>query len=69
MSWRPIGRYIEQIPRMLLALLVLLSAWLVIVVFALILCASARRTDREISGEGMAPVIDIQSALTRKHVA
>ena len=54
---------------MLLALLVLLSVWLVIVAFALVLCASARRTDREISGEGMAPVIDIQSALTRKHVA
>ena len=52
---------------MSLVLLVLLSAWLVIVTFALILCAAARRTDDEI-GEP-APVIDIQSVLTRKHVA
>ena len=54
---------------MLLVLLVLLSAWLVIVAFALLLCAAARRTDSEISGDDLAPVIDIRSVLTRKHVA
>jgi hypothetical protein len=54
---------------MSLVLLVLLSAWLVIVAFALLLCAAARRTDDEISGEDLAPVIDIQSVLGRKHVA
>jgi len=48
-------------------LLVLLSAWLVIVAFALLLCAAARRTDSEIVDP--APVIDIRSVLTRKHVA
>src|SRR4029079_3333773 len=68
-SWRPTGRYTEQVPRMSFVLLVLLSAWLVIVAFALLLCAAARRTDSEISGDDLAPVIDIRSVLTRKHVA
>jgi hypothetical protein len=49
--------------------LLILCAWLVVVVFALLLCASARRTDREIAATDLAPVIDLTSALARKHVA
>ena len=49
--------------------LVLISAWFVIAVFALILCLAARRTDREIAATDLVPVIDIQAFATRKHVA
>ena len=49
--------------------LVILCAWLVVVVFALLLCAAARRTDREIASADLAPVIDLTSALARKNVA
>ena len=51
--------------------LVLISAWLVIAVFAFILCVAARRTDRELASADLAPVIDINAASLagRKHVA
>ena len=51
--------------------LIVLCAWLVIAIFAVILCMAARRTDRELTGTDLAPVIDIQAASLagRKHVA
>ena len=51
--------------------LLILCAWLVVVVFALLLCLSARRTDEEIAGADLAPVIDIHagSLASRQHVA
>ena len=51
--------------------LVVLCTWFVIVVFAVVLCMAARRTDREVTGTDLAPVIDIQAASLagRKHVA
>ena len=54
-----------------IVLLVLLCAWLLVIVFAVLLCAAARRTDEEIAGTELAPVIDIQAAALagRKHVA
>ena len=52
-----------------LLLLIVLGAWLLIITFAVMLCAAARRTDEEIAGTELAPVIDIKSTLARKHVA
>ena len=51
--------------------LIVLCSWFVIALFAVILCMAARRTDREISGADLAPVIDIHAASLagRKHVA
>ena len=49
--------------------LVVICAWLLVVAFALLLCVAARRTDREIASADLAPVIDLTSALARKHVA
>jgi hypothetical protein len=49
--------------------LILICAWLVVALFALLICAAARRTDREIDSADLAPVIDFTSALARKHVA
>ena len=53
---------------MSIALLVLLGTWLLIVAFAVLLCAAARRTDDEISASELAPVIELPT-LTRKSVA
>ena len=52
-----------------LVLLIVLGTWLLIVAFAVLLCAAARRTDDEIAGTELAPVIDINSSLARRHVA
>ncbi len=52
-----------------LFLLVILSAWLLVIAFAVLLCVAARRTDDEIAGTELAPVIDIKSSLARQHVA
>jgi hypothetical protein len=49
--------------------LVVICVWLLVAVFALLLCAAARRTDREIASADLAPVIDLTSALSRQHVA
>ena len=52
-----------------IVLLILFSAWLLVIVFAVMLCAAARRTDDEIAGTELAPVVDIKSYLAHKHVA
>ena len=52
-----------------IVLLVLLSAWLLVIVFAVMLCAAAHSTDDEIPGAELAPVVDIKSSLAHKHVA
>jgi hypothetical protein len=54
-----------------LLLIVILSAWLLFAAVALVLCLAARRTDEEIAGAELAPVIDIQagSLASRQHVA
>ena len=52
-----------------IVLLVLLSAWLLVIVFAVMLCAAARHTDDEIAGTELAPVIDIKTSVARQHVA
>jgi hypothetical protein len=52
-----------------IVLLVLLCAWLLVIVFAVLLCTAARRTDDEIAGTELAPVIDIKSSLARQNVA
>jgi len=45
-----------------LLVLVILCAWVLIVAIALLLCLAARRTDDEIAGADLAPVIEIRSA-------
>jgi hypothetical protein len=47
---------------MLLLLPVLLTAWLLVALAAVALCAHARRLDEEIAESELAPVIDIRSA-------
>ena len=51
--------------------LVALSAWLILVAFAVILCVAARRTDQEIATADLAPVIDLKAAAltSKQHVA
>jgi hypothetical protein len=41
--------------------------WLAVVAFALLLCIAARRTDAEIAGVELAPVIDIHMATLSRH--
>ena len=50
--------------------LLILSAWLLVLGFAVVLCVSARRTDEELGTE-LAPVVDLQSRrfTSRQHVA
>ena len=54
-----------------LFVLIILCAWLLFAAVALMLCLAARRTDEEIAGTELAPVIDIRagSLASRQHVA
>jgi hypothetical protein len=50
--------------------LVILCVWIAAAAFALLLCVAARRTDEDLAGTDLAPVIDISAALSsRRHVA
>jgi hypothetical protein len=54
-----------------LFLLVILCAWVAVAAVAVMLCLAARRTDEEIAGRDVAPVIDLQARRfsSRQHVA
>ncbi len=56
---------------LLVLVLVILSVWLLVAAVAVVVCLAARRTDEEIAGADLAPVIDIQagSLASRQHVA
>jgi hypothetical protein len=47
---------------------ILLAVWLLVIVAAMLLCLSARRTDAELARGDLAPVIEIKAAaLARRH--
>jgi uncharacterized membrane protein len=49
---------------------ILLTVWLLVVVVAMLLCLSARRSDAEMLGTELAPVVEIKAAaLARRHSA
>ena len=51
----------------MLVLFIILCAWLVVSAFAVVLCMAARRMDRELSADHLAPVIELApAALARR---
>jgi hypothetical protein len=57
-------------PPMPLLVPILLTVWLLVVVVAMLLCLSARRSDAEMLGTELAPVVEIKAAaLARRHSA
>ncbi len=47
---------------------ILIAVWLLVIVVAMLICISARRTDAELVQSELAPVIELQTAL-RHHSA